>query len=134
VALRVDDVAELDAVSDAMAAAGYHLFAAEVAAQGADAARRRADQRRATALSLRSAELQARCEDAATPALARSATVTPLTAREREIALMVAKGASNKEIGAQLYLSVRTVENHVRSVLLKLGVARRTEVGAALGR
>jgi DNA-binding NarL/FixJ family response regulator len=81
----------------------------------------------------RSRELAVLCESPLTPALVHTDTVTPLSAREREVAMLVAKGESNKAISAQLYLSVRTVENHVQRVLMKLGVTRRSDVAAALG-
>jgi DNA-binding CsgD family transcriptional regulator len=55
-----------------------------------------------------------------------------LSAREREIAGLVAAGRSNKEIAATLFLSVRTVENHLRRVFAKLEVSRRGAVGARL--
>ncbi len=126
---RVD---ELDAVAEGYRALGYRLYSAEAAGQASGFARRNNDHRRATGLAKRSAELAARCEGAATPALVQPDTITPLSTREREVALLVVQGASNKEIGTQLYLSVRTVENHVRGVLMKLGVSRRSDIGAAL--
>lgn len=51
-----------------------------------------------------------------------------LSAREREVAAMVGGGMTNREIAERLYLSVRTVENHVSNVLHKLGVDRRAEL------
>ena len=54
----------------------------------------------------------------------------PLTAREREIADLVALGRSDREIAAQLVLSVRTVGNHVHHILTKLGFTNRSQVAA----
>lgn len=53
-----------------------------------------------------------------------------LTAREREIAGLVAAGRSNRDIAEHLVLSERTVETHVRNVLTKLGLANRTQVAS----
>lgn len=50
-----------------------------------------------------------------------------LTEREREVLTSLAQGMTNKDIAQSLFLSVRTVEAHLRSIYGKLGVATRTE-------
>jgi DNA-binding NarL/FixJ family response regulator len=53
-----------------------------------------------------------------------------LTEREREIARLIAAGASNPEIAQRLFLSRKTVERHVSNVLRKVGVRNRAELAA----
>ena len=50
-----------------------------------------------------------------------------LSPREREVLTLACQGLSNKEIGQRLFLSVRTIENHLASIYSKLGVRSRTE-------
>jgi DNA-binding NarL/FixJ family response regulator len=52
----------------------------------------------------------------------------PLSARESEVAELVAQARSNREIAEKLFLSERTVETHVRNILGKLGFSTRTEI------
>ena len=56
--------------------------------------------------------------------------VEPLTERELEILLLVAKGLTNPDIGNRLYLSANTVKTHLRNIYGKLGVNNRTQAVA----
>ena len=51
----------------------------------------------------------------------------PLTDRERQVLILVAEGASNKEIGQALFISERTARTHVSNILMKIGVRSRTQ-------
>jgi DNA-binding NarL/FixJ family response regulator len=52
----------------------------------------------------------------------------PLTRREGEIAALVARGLTNRQIAAALHISERTAENHVQHILTKLGLSTRTQI------
>jgi DNA-binding NarL/FixJ family response regulator len=58
----------------------------------------------------------------------------PLTSQETRVALLVAKGQSNKEVAAALFLSPKTVEHHLGSVFRKRGYRSRAELAAALAK
>ncbi|WP_433665940.1 response regulator transcription factor [Nocardia sp. CA-136227] len=52
-----------------------------------------------------------------------------LTRRERVIVALAAQGMSNRDIAARLFISIRTVENHLQRSYCKLGVHSRRELG-----
>ncbi|MDP4503165.1 helix-turn-helix domain-containing protein [Nonomuraea turcica] len=51
-----------------------------------------------------------------------------LTAHELRMARLVATGATSKEVGAQLFLSPRTIDAHLRSIFRKLGITSRRQL------
>jgi DNA-binding NarL/FixJ family response regulator len=55
-----------------------------------------------------------------------------LTAQEAQIAELARQGHSNPEIGAQLFLSPRTIEWHMRKIFAKLDISSRKELDAAM--
>src|SRR5207237_7917798 len=122
--ISAHDGKRLDQASAAFEAMGAQLLAAEAAAQAA--AVYRAEGRNA---SMRASSASARrllegCEGARTPALSGLAP-DPLTPREREVAMLVARGLTSAEIAQRLVLSIRTVENHLQRAYAELGFASR---------
>lgn len=61
---------------------------------------------------------------------AAAAPARPLSERELEVVAAVARGRTNQEIAAELFISLSTVKTHVTSVQAKLGVRNRVEVAA----
>jgi predicted ATPase/DNA-binding CsgD family transcriptional regulator len=66
--------------------------------------------------------------DRAAAAAPDGSSVAPLGKREADVARLVADGLSNKQIGARLFISERTVDSHVRSILNKLGFNSRAQI------
>jgi DNA-binding CsgD family transcriptional regulator len=62
----------------------------------------------------------------------REGARTLLGRREADVARLVAEGLSNKQIGARLFISERTVDSHVRGILNKLGFNSRAQIGGWL--
>jgi DNA-binding CsgD family transcriptional regulator len=75
-------------------------------------------------------ELRAAGERSGQPALRALDLLAP---QELQIARLAAEGLSNREIGQQLYLSHRTISNHLYRIFPKLGITSRSELGAVMG-
>ncbi len=66
-----------------------------------------------------------RADPTEAPALAPE--LAGLSPRERDILTLIGDGLTNREIGKKLYLSEKTVKNHISRLLAKLGVQRRVQ-------
>lgn len=119
----------LFAVAREFNAHGYLVFAAEAAAVAVRLFRSARDPQ-ALAASTLLTDVLARCDVVHTPALR---TAQPaLTSRERQVAELAADGARSRDIANKLFLSPRTVENHLQRVYAKLGVNGRNALAPAL--
>ena len=132
VARSTDSIDDLRAAEAAIEEVDARLLVAETTAILANRLRGDGLQREASAAAARSAAAVSECKGAVTPALLVSDSVVPLSRREGEIAQLAAKGLASKEIADRLFLSVRTVRNHLQNVYTKLGVASRAELADAL--
>jgi len=130
-ALGADDPEQLLASSHELAGLGADLYAVEAASAAAAALHRDGRPRQAQAAARRAQQLAAQCEGARTPLLGARAAA-PLTARQREIAMLAAAGTTSKDIAGRLVLSVRTVENHLQNAYAELGVTTRAGLAEAL--
>ncbi len=135
-ALAVDtsDADLAAAAADDFEQLGALLFAAEAASLERHLTLDDGLRRRGAAAGARVSALLDRCEGAATPGLAEPTEADRLSRREREIALLAASGSTSREIADRLYLSVRTVDNHLQRAYTKLGVTGRSELADTLDR
>ncbi|MFI1166288.1 ATP-binding protein [Streptomyces sp. NPDC020801] len=83
-----------------------------------------------TAMPLQSAVARALGRSAARPVAPSTASAPVLTPREREVALLVRGGLTDRQIAARLVISVRTAQGHVQRSLRKLGFSRRAQLAA----
>jgi DNA-binding CsgD family transcriptional regulator len=124
-ALAAADGAGLAAIGEGFEKLGCSLCAAEAFASAAVAFEGSGRAASARFAGARAGALLARCEGARTPALIGTAVGVPLTRRERDVALLAARGLANREIAQRLVLSVRTIESHLAQTYRKLGVKDR---------
>jgi DNA-binding NarL/FixJ family response regulator len=131
-AIVASDPESLLGASERFAEMSAWWLAAEAAAEAASILDRRHEARAAKAAARTAARFVDRCEGMRVPTADVSSGPVRLTKREREIATLAATGRSSKEIAERMYLSQRTVENHLHHVYVKLGVTDRAALAAAL--
>ena len=98
------------------------------AAPASAGTRARRSRRRACVRSAGCAAVAQRAEAELRRIGGRRSSGDELTPAERQVADHVARGESNKQVAAALYLSPKTVEGHLRSIFRKLGVHSRSEL------
>jgi DNA-binding NarL/FixJ family response regulator len=124
-ALATQNPTALLAAAAQLAAAELMLPAAEAAAQAVTLHRQHGDLPAAAAAAAHADELATACEGARTPALLTAAQPLPISERQREVAALAATQLSNREIAQRLGVSVRTVEGHIYTACVKLGLPDR---------
>ncbi len=131
-AFRGDDAHGLDAASALWESMGDRLTAADAAAQAATSHRRAGRRGSAATAAARARQLAAACGGATSPAIATTEFAAPLSNREREIVVLVARGLTNRQIAEIESLSVRTVESHIYRASIKAGVTGRAGLGGLI--
>jgi DNA-binding NarL/FixJ family response regulator len=130
-ALSVSDAAE-DVIAVIRAGARGYVTKSISGPDLLDAVRRVADGDVVFSPRLAGFVLDAFAAGAAAPAPAEDPAVDPgldlLSAREREVMQLLARGYTYREIGSRLFISVKTVESHASNVLRKLQLSNRNEL------
>lgn len=130
-ALVERDADQLEHVANEFERFGALMLAAEVLCQASLTTA--TTPQRARYLEARAVALFGRCEGAALPPILVDVHAKILTGRESEIAQLAAIGESSKSIAERLFISVRTVDNHLASVYGKLAVSGRRELATVFG-
>jgi DNA-binding CsgD family transcriptional regulator len=131
-AFLADDARALETAGDVWAEMGCDLAASELYTAAAEALRDQGQPRAGQSMALRAQAALDRTGGARSFRPSRLDSIVPLSPREREIAGLAASGVPSKEIAARLYLSVRTVNNHLQNAYTKLGVSSRADVARVL--
>jgi DNA-binding CsgD family transcriptional regulator len=129
-ALAARDPSGLDAAAAAMARCGSPFLAAEASARAALVRLSRGEHHAASCAALRAELWHRRCPLAATPAL--DDLPESLSGRELEVVQLATEGLTSRDLADRLYVSVRTVDNHLHTVYRKLGISGRDELAALL--
>lgn len=125
---RIDhDADALHALAEAFAADGAHAIAAEAFAAAAECGTA------GESLTRRLRAQSAAADVGWTTARTLADVDFPLSERELEVALAAASGKANKEIATELFVSARTVGNHLQAVYRKLGISARADLFGLLG-
>ena len=130
-AAAVPDAEALLAVGDRFALMESWWLAAEAAGAAASGFETGGAARAAKSAARKAAAYAERC-DGGQPVIDLTAGPVRLTKREREVAILVVAGTSTKEIAERMYLSPRTIENHLHHAYIKLGVTDRAALAEAL--
>src|SRR5271156_3334443 len=117
----------LDGAAARFADLGAVALAADAASQAARVHARTGHRGKEVESSTRAYALASQCE-LRTPAVEAAARPLPISGREREIAMLVAAGLSNREVADRLFVSVRTVEGHLYRIFAKLGIDDRDQL------
>jgi DNA-binding CsgD family transcriptional regulator/ABC-type oligopeptide transport system ATPase subunit len=117
----------LDAAADRFAAMPALALAADAAAQAALEHARAGHRGKELESSTQAHWLASQC-GIRTPAVDAAAQPLPITNREREIAMLVGGGLSNRQIADRLAISVRTVDGHLYRTFAKLGIEGREQL------
>jgi DNA-binding CsgD family transcriptional regulator len=131
-ALAARNSTDLNEVANDFEHLGANLYAAEASAEAAVILRRAGKPREARTAEHNAARLLTRCEGAVTPPVQTVTARALLTPGELDAAAQAAAGRSNKQIAADMHISVRTAESHLQRAYEKLGVSGRHELADAL--
>ena len=127
------DASILEQAASAFAALGFDLPAAESARAAARIYRGQNVAGAAIRLDRMADDSLTRCPEADTPGLHVAESGIQLTEREQDVAVLVASGLSSRDVASRLFLSVRTVDNHLRHIYTKLDITTRNELVGLFG-
>jgi DNA-binding CsgD family transcriptional regulator len=117
----------LDAAAGRFIGLAALAHAADALAQAAEEHARTGQRGKEVTSSIRAYRLACQC-GLRTPAVDAAARPLPFSGRERDIAMVVAAGLSNRQIADRLVVSVRTVEGHLYRIFAKLGINTREQL------